>query len=197
MRQTEQENDSFEPAFDGSNPILRTIESAQTIEALLNVILEPNALESAILSGISVVLTLIKPLTFTWVIANTTSNLYIITYLFIFRFVSYEPTSDRQRLLQKREREFHQEIQETVIVVMAPRLHEFVHLLKNPPAVRVQRFNENSSIMYPIPLSETATGDHSSDSYSSIWQNAPTGLSCIHRSARDQTRDHSTGVSCS
>ncbi|XP_017862947.1 PREDICTED: serine/threonine-protein phosphatase 6 regulatory subunit 3 [Drosophila arizonae] len=111
MRQTEQENDSFEPAFDGSNPILRTIESAQTIEALLNVILEPNALESAILSGISVVLTLIKPLTFT-----------------------YEPTSDRQRLLQKREREFHQEIQETVIVVMAPRLHEFVHLLKNPPA---------------------------------------------------------------
>lgn len=65
MRQTEQENDSFEPAFDGSNPILRTIESAQTIEALLNVILEPNALESAILSGISVVLTLIKPLTFT------------------------------------------------------------------------------------------------------------------------------------
>ncbi|XP_017956995.1 serine/threonine-protein phosphatase 6 regulatory subunit 3-B isoform X2 [Drosophila navojoa] len=111
MRQTEQENDSFEPAFDGSNPILRTIESAQTIEALLNVILEPNALESAILSGISVVLTLIKPLTFT-----------------------YEPTSDRQRLLQKREREFHQEVQETVIVVMAPRLHEFVHLLKNPPA---------------------------------------------------------------
>ncbi|XP_064541697.1 serine/threonine-protein phosphatase 6 regulatory subunit 3 [Drosophila montana] len=111
MRQTEQENDSFEPAFDGSNPILRTIESAQTIEALLNVILEPNALESAILSGISVVLTLIKPITFT-----------------------DEPNSDRQRLLQKREREFHQEVQETVITVIAPRLQEFVHVLKNPPA---------------------------------------------------------------
>ncbi|XP_037718620.1 serine/threonine-protein phosphatase 6 regulatory subunit 3 [Drosophila subpulchrella] len=111
MRQTEQENDSFEPAFDGSNPILKTIESADTIEALLNVILEPNAEESAILSGISVVLTLIKPITFT-----------------------DEPNSDRQRLLQKREREFHQEVQETVITVMAPRLHEFVHVLKNPPA---------------------------------------------------------------
>ncbi|XP_017010626.2 serine/threonine-protein phosphatase 6 regulatory subunit 3 [Drosophila takahashii] len=111
MRQTEQENDSFEPAFDGSNPILKTIESADTIEALLNVILEPNAQESAILSGISVVLTLIKPITFT-----------------------DEPNSDRQRLLQKREREFHQEVQETVITVMAPRLQEFVHILKNPPA---------------------------------------------------------------
>ncbi|KAL7734136.1 hypothetical protein ACLKA6_011816 [Drosophila palustris] len=111
MRQTEQENDSFEPAFDGSNPILRNIESVQTIEALLNVILEPNALESAILSGISVVLTLIKPITFT-----------------------DEPNSDRQRLLQKREREFHLEVQETVITVIAPRLQEFVHVLKNPPA---------------------------------------------------------------
>ncbi|XP_017122133.1 serine/threonine-protein phosphatase 6 regulatory subunit 3 [Drosophila elegans] len=111
MRQTEQENDSFEPAFDGSNPILKTIESADTIEALLNVILEPNAQESAILSGISVVLTLIKPITFT-----------------------DEPNSDRQRLLQKRERDFHQEVQETVITVMAPRLQEFVHILKNPPA---------------------------------------------------------------
>ncbi|EDV95682.1 serine/threonine-protein phosphatase 6 regulatory subunit 3 [Drosophila grimshawi] len=111
MRQTEQENDSFEPAFEGSNPILRTIESAQTIEALLNVILEPNALESAILSGISVVLTLITPITFT-----------------------DEPNSDRQRMLQKREHEFHQEVQETVITVIAPRLHEFLRVLKNPPA---------------------------------------------------------------
>ncbi|KAH8406898.1 hypothetical protein KR222_010515 [Zaprionus bogoriensis] len=111
MRQTEQENDSFEPAFDGSNPILRTIESTQTIEALLNVILEPNALESAILSGISVVLTLIKPITFT-----------------------DEPNSDRQLLLQKREREFHRKLQGTVTTVIAPRLNEFVNVLKNPPA---------------------------------------------------------------
>ncbi|KAH8342381.1 hypothetical protein KR059_004121 [Drosophila kikkawai] len=111
MRQTEQENDSFEPAFEGSNPILKTIESAETIEALLNVILEPNAQESAILSGISVVLTLIKPITF-----------------------KDEPNSDRQLLLEKRELEFHQEVQETVITVMAPRLQEFVHVLKNPPA---------------------------------------------------------------
>ncbi|KAH8266072.1 hypothetical protein KR038_002157 [Drosophila bunnanda] len=111
MRQTEQENDSFEPAFDGSNPILKKIESADTIEALLNVILEPNAQESAILSGISVVLTLIKPITF-----------------------KDEPNFDRQVLLEKRELEFHQEVQETVITVMAPRLQEFVHVLKNPPA---------------------------------------------------------------
>ncbi|KAH8380729.1 hypothetical protein KR200_003659 [Drosophila serrata] len=112
MRQTEQENDSFEPAFDGSNPILKTIESADTIEALLNVILEPNAQESAILSGISVVLTLIKPITF-----------------------KDEPNLDRQILLETRELEFHQAVQETVITVMAPRLEEFVHVLKNPPAV--------------------------------------------------------------
>ncbi|KAH8379019.1 hypothetical protein KR009_002695 [Drosophila setifemur] len=111
MRQTEQENDSFEPAFEGSNPILKTIESADTIEALLNVILEPNAQESAILSGISVVLTLIKPITFT-----------------------DEPNLDRKWMLQTRELEFHQKVEETVITVMAPRLQEFVHVLKNPPA---------------------------------------------------------------
>ena len=64
MRLTDQENDSFEPAFEGSNPILKTIESETTIEALLNVILEPNAPESAIVSGITVVLKLIKPIVF-------------------------------------------------------------------------------------------------------------------------------------
>ncbi|KAH8304025.1 hypothetical protein KR018_006407 [Drosophila ironensis] len=111
MRQTEQENDSFEPAFEGSNPILKTIESANTIEALLNVIFEPNAQESAILSGISVVLALIKPITFT-----------------------DELNFDRQILMQEREKKFHQEVKKTVITVMAPRLHEFVYVLKNPPA---------------------------------------------------------------
>lgn len=48
-----------------------------------------------------------------------------------------EPNSDRQRLLQNREREFHQELQETVANVIAPRLNEFVNVLKNPPAVCV------------------------------------------------------------
>ncbi|XP_030385794.1 serine/threonine-protein phosphatase 6 regulatory subunit 3-A [Scaptodrosophila lebanonensis] len=129
MRQTEQENDSFEPAFDGSNPILKTIESAETVEALLNVILEPNAVESAILSGISVVLTLIRPITFT-----------------------DEPNSDRQRLLQKREREFHQEVQETVITVMAPRLSEFVHILKNPP---VKPMLETTATVLTPPFGKT------------------------------------------
>lgn len=62
MRQTEQDNDSFEPAFDGSNPILKNIESAPTLEALFNVILQPNAQESAIVSGITVVLKIIKPI---------------------------------------------------------------------------------------------------------------------------------------
>lgn len=51
-------------------------------------------------------------------------------------FYSDEPNSDRQRLLQEREREFHQELQETVADVIAPRLNEFVNVLKNPPAVR-------------------------------------------------------------
>lgn len=51
-------------------------------------------------------------------------------------FYSDEPNSDRQRLLQEREREFHLELQETVADVIAPRLNEFVNVLKNPPAVR-------------------------------------------------------------
>lgn len=52
-------------------------------------------------------------------------------------FNSDEPNSDRQLLLQNREQEFHQELQETVANVIAPRLNEFVNVLKNPPAVCV------------------------------------------------------------
>lgn len=61
MRQTDLDTDSFEPAFEGSNPILKNIESATTLFALFNVILQPNAIESAIVSGITVVLKIIKP----------------------------------------------------------------------------------------------------------------------------------------
>lgn len=53
--------DFDEPAFEGSNPILQNIESATTLLALFNVILQPNAVESAIVSGITVVLKIIKP----------------------------------------------------------------------------------------------------------------------------------------
>lgn len=60
-RTMRQDIDSFEPAFEGSNPILKNIESATTLLALFNVILQPNAGESAIVSGITVVLKIIKP----------------------------------------------------------------------------------------------------------------------------------------
>lgn len=60
-RTMRQEIDSFEPVFEGSNPILKNIESATTLFALFNVILQPNAIESAIVSGITVVLKIIKP----------------------------------------------------------------------------------------------------------------------------------------
>lgn len=61
MRQNEHENDAVESTFGGSNPILKNIESTPTLEALLNVILQPNAPESAIISGIMIVLKIIKP----------------------------------------------------------------------------------------------------------------------------------------
>ncbi|KAL9903343.1 phosphatase 6 regulatory subunit 1-like protein fmt isoform 2-T5 [Glossina fuscipes fuscipes] len=110
MRQTEQDNDSFEPAFDGSNPILKNIESAPTLEALFNVILQPNAQESAIVSGITVVLKIIKPI----VIVD-------------------ERNSDRLKFLQDRERKIHEDLLKTVICVIEPHLKHFNELLRNPP----------------------------------------------------------------
>ncbi|XP_018793424.1 PREDICTED: serine/threonine-protein phosphatase 6 regulatory subunit 3 isoform X4 [Bactrocera latifrons] len=110
MRYTEQENDTFEPTFDGSNPILKCIESERNVEALLNVILEPNAQESAVVSGISVVLMLLKPVVFT-----------------------DEPNSDRMKFIQNREKEIREQILFTVISVIAPRLKDFNELLRNPP----------------------------------------------------------------
>ncbi|XP_067612608.1 serine/threonine-protein phosphatase 6 regulatory subunit 3 isoform X2 [Eurosta solidaginis] len=110
MRYMEQENDSFEPTFDGSNPILKRIEDEANIEALMNVILESNAPESAVVSGISVVLMLLKPVVFT-----------------------DEPNSDRMKFIQKRELEIREQILATVIRVIAPRLKDFNELLTNPP----------------------------------------------------------------
>uniref|UniRef100_A0A1A9W4X9 Uncharacterized protein n=1 Tax=Glossina brevipalpis TaxID=37001 RepID=A0A1A9W4X9_9MUSC len=109
MRQTE-DSDSFEPAFDGSNPILKNIESAPTLEALFNVILQPNAQESAIVSGITVVLKIIKPI----VIVD-------------------ERNSDRLKFLQDRERKIHEDLLKTVICVIEPHLKHFNELLRNPP----------------------------------------------------------------
>lgn len=110
MRQTEQENDSFEPAFAGSNPLLQLIESEETITSLLNVILEPSVNEHAIISGILVVLTLVKPVVFVDVAAT-----------------------DRARIIQEREKDNHDNIISTVIRVVGPRLKEFIEILRNPP----------------------------------------------------------------
>lgn len=59
MRQTEQDCDSFEVAFIGSNPLLEIIESQDTIQLLCDTILNENAKESTIIYGINIVLTLI------------------------------------------------------------------------------------------------------------------------------------------
>lgn len=59
MRQTEQENDSFEPTFVGSNPLLQVIESESSISLLLDQILQEHTRESSVVSGILVVLTLV------------------------------------------------------------------------------------------------------------------------------------------
>lgn len=109
MRQNEQENDSFEPAFVGSNPLLQKIESEQTITSLLNVILEPSVSENAIISGILVVLTIVKPVAFV------------------------DDSTDRARIIQERERDNHDNIISTVIRVVGPRLKEFIEILRNPP----------------------------------------------------------------
>ncbi|XP_073841608.1 phosphatase 6 regulatory subunit 1-like protein fmt isoform X2 [Musca autumnalis] len=110
MRQSDQENDSFEPIFEGSNPILKNIESATTLFALFNVILQPNALESAIVSGITVVLKIIRPV-----------------------MLIDERMSDRLQFLQDREKEIHNELLSTVIRVIEPQLKHFNELLRNPP----------------------------------------------------------------
>uniref|UniRef100_A0A1I8M876 SIT4 phosphatase-associated protein n=1 Tax=Musca domestica TaxID=7370 RepID=A0A1I8M876_MUSDO len=109
MRQSDQENDSFEPIFEGSNPILKNIESATTLFALFNVILQPNALESAIVSGITVVLKIIR------------------------RVIIDERITDRLHFLQDREKEIHNELLSTVIRVIEPQLKHFNELLRNPP----------------------------------------------------------------
>lgn len=109
MRQNEQENDSFEPAFVGSNPLLQIIESEETITSLFNVILEPSVNENAIISGILVVLTIVKPVAYV------------------------DAGTDRSRIIHERERDNHDKIISTVIRVVGPRLKEFIEILRNPP----------------------------------------------------------------
>ncbi|KAM7357858.1 phosphatase 6 regulatory subunit 1-like protein fmt isoform 2-T5 [Cochliomyia hominivorax] len=109
-RTMRQDNDSFEPAFKGSNPILKNIESATTLLALFNVILEPNAVESAIVSGITVVLKIIKPVK-----------------------VTDDRNMERMLYYQDREKGIHDEFLTTVIRVIEPQLKQFNELLKNPP----------------------------------------------------------------
>ncbi|XP_013110256.1 serine/threonine-protein phosphatase 6 regulatory subunit 3 isoform X2 [Stomoxys calcitrans] len=107
MRQTE--NDTFEPIFKVSNPILKSIESATTLFALFNVILQPNALESAIVSGITVVLKVIKMVSV------------------------MDERDDRWLYIQAREQKVHDEFLTTVMRVIEPQLKSFNELLRNPP----------------------------------------------------------------
>ncbi|KNC33937.1 hypothetical protein FF38_03525 [Lucilia cuprina] len=109
-RTMRQDIDTFEPAFEGSNPILKNIESATTLLALFNVILQPNALESAIVSGITVVLKIIKPVR-----------------------VTDERNMERLVNYLDRELKVHDEFLTTVIRVIEPQLKQFNELLKNPP----------------------------------------------------------------
>ncbi|XP_037811985.1 serine/threonine-protein phosphatase 6 regulatory subunit 3 isoform X4 [Lucilia sericata] len=109
-RTMRQDIDTFEPAFEGSNPILKNIESATTLLALFNVILQPNAVESAIVSGITVVLKIIKPVR-----------------------VTDERNMERLVSYLDREQKVHDEFLTTVIRVIEPQLKQFNELLKNPP----------------------------------------------------------------
>ncbi|XP_065361645.1 serine/threonine-protein phosphatase 6 regulatory subunit 3 isoform X2 [Calliphora vicina] len=109
-RTMRQDVDNFEPVFEGSNPILTNIESATTLLALFNVILQPNAVESAIVSGIAVVLKIIKPVK-----------------------VTDERNMERLICLLDREQKIHDEFLTTVIRVIEPQLKQFNELLKNPP----------------------------------------------------------------
>jgi len=96
-----------------------------------------------------------------------------------------EPNSDRQRLLQKREREFHQEVQETVITVMAPRLNEFVHVLKNPPAVSILIFIHQNQLFIAC-FAETYVGNYGRRVDAPFWQDPTASMPRVHRPAGDQ-----------
>ncbi|XP_075164622.1 phosphatase 6 regulatory subunit 1-like protein fmt isoform X2 [Haematobia irritans] len=109
MRYTE--NDTFEPIFQDSNPILKTIESAPTLFALFNVILQPNALESAIVSGITVVLKVIQKVI----------------------MIDERDPLGRSMVYQQRADKTHDEYLTTVMRVIEPQLKTFNELLRNPP----------------------------------------------------------------
>lgn len=94
------------------------------------------------------------------------------TLSFSLLFNSDEPNSDRQRLLQNREREFHQELQETVANVIAPRLNEFVNVLKNPPAVCVNTAPVIANALIFITsfiYIETYPGNNCCDIVAAVW----------------------------
>ncbi|KAL5292567.1 PPP6R2 family protein [Megaselia abdita] len=112
MRQTEQDSDSFEPAFIGSNPLLEIIESQDTIQLLCDVILKENAKESTIVFGIYVVLTLIE------------------------EYLIKDCSSERAQFNLDKERETQKIVVQKIINVFAPNFERFHEFLLNPPVAR-------------------------------------------------------------
>jgi serine/threonine-protein phosphatase 6 regulatory subunit 3 len=103
------------------NPLLLTLEDGKTVDHLLDVILcEPRS-ESSILSGIQVLLCLLE------------------------NPIIQEPVS--QSALQQMidaEKEHHDEIVASLMVIIQPRVHQLFELLINPPTV-------SSTVKRPLP----------------------------------------------
>lgn len=107
------------------NPLLQTLEDKKTVEQLLDVILDKSRAESGIMSGIQVLLCLLE------------------------NPIIQEPVS--QSALQQMidaEKEHHDEIVASLMVIIQPRVQQLYELLLNPPVVSCQLFWDFKALFF-------------------------------------------------